>query len=163
MAVSDQFQRQLGHVWEAYVTVQEALAADDFSRAHKATAATEAALAVVDAGLLEADLRQVWTIESANLPEPLETMSNAKDLDGLRAGFAQLSEVMPVIITRFGLASADAVFQLHCRMVFDGRGASWLQKDDTARNPYFGATMLRCAEAALTQVDSMPNSDYVIP
>jgi Cu(I)/Ag(I) efflux system membrane fusion protein len=27
-------------------------------------------------------------------------------------------------------------------MAFENRGATWLQADDTVRNPYFGASML---------------------
>ena len=31
-------------------------------------------------------------------------------------------------------------------MVFDGKGAMWLQKEKQVRNPYFGTAMLKCAD-----------------
>jgi Cu(I)/Ag(I) efflux system membrane fusion protein len=31
-------------------------------------------------------------------------------------------------------------------MAFDNKGASWLQKDEDIRNPYFGAAMYKCGE-----------------
>jgi len=38
------------------------------------------------------------------------------------------------------------VYELHCPMAFGGRGALWLQDNDQTRNPYYGATMLKCAD-----------------
>jgi Cu(I)/Ag(I) efflux system membrane fusion protein len=31
-------------------------------------------------------------------------------------------------------------------MVYDDRGANWIQQDPELLNPYFGASMLRCGE-----------------
>jgi hypothetical protein len=31
-------------------------------------------------------------------------------------------------------------------MVYPGRGADWLQKDNQLKNPYFGAMMQTCGE-----------------
>ncbi len=31
-------------------------------------------------------------------------------------------------------------------MAFEGRGATWIQADSAVRNPYYGATMLKCAD-----------------
>ncbi len=33
-----------------------------------------------------------------------------------------------------------------CPMAFDNKGADWLQMDEDIRNPYFGASMLKCGE-----------------
>ncbi len=31
-------------------------------------------------------------------------------------------------------------------MAFEGRGAIWYQAGEDVRNPYFGSTMLKCAD-----------------
>lgn len=35
---------------------------------------------------------------------------------------------------------------MHCPMVYDDRGADWLQSSKPLQNPYFGAMMLKCGE-----------------
>jgi len=47
-------------------------------------------------------------------------------LPPLRAGFALLSEEMPVILEAFAPEVGGAVYRMHCPMAFDGRGAAWL-------------------------------------
>ncbi|MFG0254296.1 MAG: hypothetical protein ACF787_04260, partial [Rhodopirellula sp. JB053] len=39
-----------------------------------------------------------------------------------------------------------ALYELHCPMAFEGRGASWIQSDVAVRNPYYGPSMLKCAD-----------------
>ncbi len=63
-----------------------------------------------------------------------------------RSAFALLSDELLVLVRSFGLGEGEQVFELHCPMAFEGRGASWLQRDDQVRNPYYGATMLKCAD-----------------
>ena len=73
-------------------------------------------------------------------------MTAADGLERLRAGFALLSEEMPVIFEAFAPEIDGAAYRMHCPMAFDGRGAAWLQAGEEPRNPYFGATMLRCVD-----------------
>ena len=69
------------------------------------------------------------------------------DLASIREGFDAWSAAMPAVITSFGLpAQAGRVYRLHCPMAFEGRGAVWLQADEQVKNPYFGASMLTCAD-----------------
>jgi Cu(I)/Ag(I) efflux system membrane fusion protein len=53
---------------------------------------------------------------------------------------------MSVLVKAFGFGDVGPVFQLHCPMAFDNRGAIWFQNNAKALNPYFGSTMLRCAD-----------------
>jgi len=46
----------------------------------------------------------------------------------------------------FGLPTDAALYELHCPMAFEGRGASWIQSEDAVRNPYYGPSMLKCAD-----------------
>ncbi len=53
---------------------------------------------------------------------------------------------MGVLVKTFGLGDIGPVYELHCPMAFQGRGAIWYQNNDQTRNPYFGSTMLKCAD-----------------
>jgi len=55
---------------------------------------------------------------------------------------------MLMIEQAFGTGRTKPVFELHCPMAFKGLGASWFQNDDKTRNPYFGKSMLKCADSA---------------
>ena len=57
-----------------------------------------------------------------------------------------LSDEMIVLAKAFGFGDAGSVYLVHCPMAFQNRGASWLQDNDLVANPYYGATMLRCAD-----------------
>jgi len=51
-----------------------------------------------------------------------------------------------VVVRSFGLGDLAVIYQLHCPMAFEGRGATWFQGHDQPRNPYYGGTMLKCAD-----------------
>ncbi len=82
----------------------------------------------------------------------------------MRSEFSLLSDEVGVLAKTFGFGDAGPVFQLHCPMAFQGRGATWYQNSDQAQNPYYGSTMLTCAdrieEVALAEssVDDQPES-----
>ena len=64
----------------------------------------------------------------------------------MREAFTLLSEEILVVIKTFEVGNNRPLYELHCPMAFKGRGAIWLQTNDQIRNPYFGATMLKCAD-----------------
>jgi len=70
----------------------------------------------------------------------------APDIDKLRTEFSPLSDEIGVLVKTFGLGNAGHVYELHCPMAFQGRGATWYQADDQVKNPYFGSSMLKCAD-----------------
>jgi Cu(I)/Ag(I) efflux system membrane fusion protein len=140
------FQAQLGKLWDAYLAVQKSLAGDDLKAARKAVAEVRTSLEKVDGKVLPERAREFWKREHANLNRVLDQLSKAGDLKGLRAGFSPLSDELILLVKTFGIEPAGPVYELRCSMAFDGRGASWLQKDDKPRNPYFGAEMPACAD-----------------
>ncbi len=136
---------QLGRVWDGYRKVQTALADDDLATTHAAAGALSAMLDKIDDAVLDDEARAAWGRERANLRAAVDRMTAAKELEPLRSGFALLSEEMPVIFEMFGPEVDADVYRMHCPMAFDGRGADWLQAGEDIRNPYFGASMIRCA------------------
>lgn len=145
--VPDAFRKQLAAVWKAYQQIGEALAADDADKARASIATLTAATAAVDMKLLtDAEAHNAWMRELTNLQKIAQSLSAAEDIKAQRGHFEALSGVTQVLAMSFGFGDQVAVFEHHCPMAFGNKGAVWLQPDDKSRNPYFGATMLKCAD-----------------
>lgn len=140
------FRNELARLWQGYLPVWQHLAGDDFPAAVQAAEQLRSALNTIDASGLAEEASQRWAKEARTLEELLSRLTEAEDVTAARATFAQLSEEMMALIRTFGLEGIDTIYRHHCPMAFDGRGAVWLQDDDQTRNPYYGATMLRCAD-----------------
>ena len=77
-------------------------------------------------------------------------------MEAMREAFRSLSEEVGVLAKAFGFGEAGPVYELHCPMAFDGQGAVWYQADDAVRNPYYGASMLKCADRVEKLVQDEP-------
>jgi len=141
-----EFQDQLATLWRAYLPIGEALAGDSFDRARQALPRLRSAISAVDDEPLSEAAGKVWSKEERNCLKILDDMERAEDITTLRASFSQLSDELDALIKTFGIGDVGPVYELHCPMAFDGRGAIWLQDDNQTRNPYYGATMLKCAD-----------------
>ena len=146
IAVGPEFQAELAGIWRAYLPVQQALAADDFGKAQQALPQFDSALAAIDEGSLTGHAQHVWSKERANLMKLYAGVQAAKDIKTLRTEFKPLSEEIGVLAKAFGFGKPLAVYELHCPMAFEGKGATWYQGNDQPRNPYYGSTMLKCAD-----------------
>ena len=103
-----------------YVAAQEALAADDYARAHQA-------------------LQQLAQHADPALKTLAKSAAEAGDIEAVRAAFKPLSAGMLK-----GEVPAGYV-QAYCPMADNDKGAHWIQKDGPSIvNPYFGASMLHC-------------------
>jgi Cu(I)/Ag(I) efflux system membrane fusion protein len=140
------FQSQLATLWEGYLSIQEALSGDDFSLAQQAVTHFQTSISSVDAKPLAEDAHQVWKKEHSNLVKILQSMSQSEDLKSIRKNFSLLSDELMVLIITFEPDGFGTIYQMHCPMVFGGKGAMWLQEDKQVKNPYLGSTMLKCAD-----------------
>ena len=145
---SHEFQLQLAGVWRAYLSMQQALAGDDLPKGQMAVRQLEVALGDTDMKLLGASAAQTgWMKELSNLRKIITKLIAAKDIAAMRVAFQPLSGEMFVLTRSFGFGPETTVYQLHCPMAFDNKGANWLQDGKQVINPYFGATMLGCANS----------------
>lgn len=146
------FSEQVDLLWSTYQKLQAALASDDADNALGVAASLKTTLEGIDDSALAGRARATWDREQGNLREAIGRLDGAADLNQLRAGFALLSETMPAVLEAFGRERAGPIYRMHCGMAFNNRGAAWLQSNQDVRNPYFGATMLRCAD----KVEQLP-------
>ena len=68
---------------------------------------------------------------------------NIKDIDELRAIFIRLSEEV-IAIAKTSNPTDDTIYVQRCPMVNNSEGATWLSFSNDIRNPYYGASMLKC-------------------
>ena len=146
--VPEAFQKQLNKLWDAYFPIGAGLAADDLEATRQAILALQSTLRSIKPEGLQKAAAEKWENELANFQKIHKEFLAAKDLKETRAAFALLSDEMLMIEQAFGTQRTEPVFELHCPMAFKGRGASWFQNDDKTRNPYFGKSMLKCADSA---------------
>lgn len=146
LTIPDGFKTQLYGLFNAYVQLQTALAADDVNGSAAAIAPIQTAFLSVNDQSLDATSKSAWIKEKQQLEQILKRMSEAKDIATARSEFALLSEELLVVVQKFGVTSAGDIYELRCPMAFDGRGATWLQDNDQTKNPYYGVSMLTCAD-----------------
>lgn len=91
------------------------------------------------------------TGHSGPLPDLVHEMLAADDLAAIRRPhFETLSNALIAAATAHSAALTDEVIVMTCPMVYDDRGADWLQASEPLLNPYFGDAMLRCGEVKST-------------
>jgi len=148
VSVPPAFHQQLDQVVAGYLSLAKALASDQSGPAQAAAQKILEALHGVDMKLLEGDTHMIWMKNAAELEEPLDHIGQDQDIGKMREAFALLSEQLAVTARQFGWTGGGPLYQFHCPMAFNNRGATWLQDTDQTQNPYFGATMPACGSIA---------------
>lgn len=125
---------QVTQLIEPYLAMQSALATDDLEGA-------KAHVKIMMAGLGH----------SGPLPALLHDMLASESLDAIRRPhFEVLSNAMIAAVQPHANAFPGELRIMHCPMVYEDRGADWLQSSEPLLNPYFGAMMLTCGEVRET-------------
>jgi Cu(I)/Ag(I) efflux system membrane fusion protein len=136
---------RLEALYRAYTDVQSQLAADQQVTEPQAQAVRQAAGDVLQATDLPAGVREHVQAISDNA-EHLHHLEVAR----AREHFRTISRHITQLAFAYrGDQAAEPLLHFYCPMVKDG-GADWLQTGGELRNPYFGASMLRCGELVHT-------------
>jgi Cu(I)/Ag(I) efflux system membrane fusion protein len=159
IAVSPKFQFDLAQIWEQYLAVNQALSMDNANEARQFFDTLESAVVTVDDQPLDDRAKAVWSDERKNLEKLIDMLRKAQDLKAMRAQFLPLSQEIGVLAKTFGFGEPGPIYELHCPMAFQGKGAVWYQNNDEVRNPYFGSTMLKCAD----RVERLVHGDPAVP
>jgi len=137
-------------VVQVYFDLASALAADDEKAAGEALQAVQQALQKVDMALLKGRTHERWMEAADKMQKAIGTAAKEGTIESMRAGLAPLSDVLAEAIVQFGAEGVGPIYQIHCAMAFNNRGANWLQRDADVRNPYFGKAMPKCGEVVRT-------------
>lgn len=135
---------QVQHIYAGYLHVQAALAGDKSAEAATWGMRISELIKTFDTANLPADQKQAYEAQSGKIRESVSNMGNTRDITSQRAAFALLSDQVYELVKSFG--NDKPVYENHCPMAFDGKGASWLSDKVKIRNPYYGSKMLECGD-----------------
>lgn len=123
-----------------YLAFEEALAADNEENA-KAQLSTIKSLLMKD-NSFDGKRYTLWNSELENLKKEAHTGTFNTILE-LRAFLLLFSNALIGLQNEYGF-TFDSLYLAHCPMAFDNNGAHWIQQSDDLKNPYYGASMLKC-------------------
>lgn len=136
-------ERELERVVAAYLDVTHALTRDDTVAARRAARAFAAALSAAEFSGAAAGAVAEWRRARDTLHPRAVVMATASDIAVLRRELVQVSARLEQAVRAFPTARVGPLYRVVCPMV-DGREGTWLSRQDTVRNPYFGAAKLAC-------------------
>jgi membrane fusion protein, copper/silver efflux system len=143
LAAPAKFKEQLTGLIKEYFEVKNALVNDDFKLAQNHAKKMQESLKNIDMSLLDKPAHDLWMPIQDELSIQLRDFVAAKNIEIQRMHFEMISMNAITISENFGL-TLDKVYKAFCPMAFDDKGAYWLSESAVIRNPYFGASMLKC-------------------
>lgn len=145
-AVPEEFRFEIDRLAEHYLSFAERLAADEFAPAQTVAEEMVVALEDINDALLDEEDRHAWHRLSEQIEETLEQAIEAEDIERAREMLQPLTDALEAAALSYGSEDIDPLYRAYCPMAFNNSGGTWLQRDQTVNNPYFGASMLRCGE-----------------
>ncbi|UUC47143.1 DUF3347 domain-containing protein [Flavobacterium cerinum] len=148
MTAATQNNSVFGAVFNAYFSLKEALIKSDGKMAAAKASELTKAIGSVPMSAIQANQHTVWMKIQNNLKTDAEHIAETNDIKHQRDHFASLSEDL------FTLAKlttkGTTIYYQKCPMYNDGKGAYWLSKENTVKNPYYGSAMLTCGSTVET-------------
>lgn len=133
---------ELQLVFDRYFDLKDALVKSDGKSASTAAKALVTAIGKVKMGELEPKTHEVWMVKMKALSENAEKISESTDADDQRVYFSGLSQPMYELM-KLSTAGPTVYYQ-KCPMYNNGKGANWLSKESSIKNPYYGSMMMTC-------------------
>ncbi len=143
-----QEKNQLEKVYENYFMLKDALVKSDGNKASDLSKVLLTAINEVKMEKLDNDVHLVWMKVMKNLTEDAEHINETKDIKHQRDCFMTLSKNIYTLMKVD--KSKEPVYYQFCPMANDGKGANWLSKESTIKNPYYGSMMLNCGKTVET-------------
>lgn len=126
-----------------YLALKNALVADNDKGAANAGKKLLSTLKNVDVKSIPSSKQKEYQEIADNVKENAEHIGdNAGKIDHQREHLASLSKDVSDLIALFG--SSQKLYQDHCPMYNDGKGAVWISETRDIKNPYYGNQMLNC-------------------
>jgi copper chaperone CopZ len=139
---------QLKSIFDNYFAVKDALVKTDGNTASTKAKELLSAINAVKMETLKTDEHTIWMKVLKDLKKDTETIANTKDAKQQRNSFDTLSKNIYDLI-KVSKQETPTYLQ-HCPMANDGKGADWLSKENTVKNPYYGSMMLTCGKVVET-------------
>lgn len=147
--INQKAKEALKPLYQEYLILKDALAADNFANAKKAGIVMQKSLSKVDMSLFSGDSHEIWMKHQNNLKLALQPVPNFNNIEEIRKTFLPISEAM-IGLTNSFKPFDQTLYVQHCPMVDNNKGANWISQFKEIKNPYFGAKMLNCGETKST-------------
>jgi copper chaperone CopZ len=141
---NNQETNELQSVFEDYFLLKEALVKGDGQLANAKSQELLTAITAVKMEALNMDVHMVWMKVLNSLTADAKSISATKDIKKQRESFKSLSKNTYELIKVSKLS--EPVYYEYCPMA----DASWLSKENTIKNPYYGSQMLSCGKVVET-------------
>lgn len=135
-------------ILNSYFEIKDALIKTDATGAAKKAADLNTIVKAVDKSKLNTTEQNIWSKISNNIATHTENMANTKDINKQRELFASLS--IEIYQLAKAVKSDSPLYYQHCPMYNGGKGANWLSKESTIKNPYYGTKMMNCGSTTET-------------
>ena len=145
ITISSKAKDELNPLFNEYFKLKNALVDDNLDKAVSASKDMGVLLSKVNMGVFTGEAHNVWMKHSSVLEKELRKAGNTNEIGKMRVLFKNISDQMVMLIKTFG-GIDQPVFVDYCPMANNDQGAEWLSKEKEIKNPYFGASMLKCGE-----------------
>lgn len=133
----------VNEVVTGYLNIKNALAADNGKEAAAAGNTVSAAIQKMEEASLTPEQKKVFDDVKDDIKEHGEHIGNNGDkIAHQREHFDMLSKDMYDLVKAF--KPDQKLYQDHCPMYNDGKGANWLSEVKEMKNPYLGKKMPTC-------------------
>ncbi|BDB54095.1 hypothetical protein GENT5_04000 [Flavobacterium ammoniigenes] len=139
---------QLKVVFDNYFALKDELVKTDGNTASAKAATLLLTINKVEMQTLKTEEHNVWMKIVKNIKEDAEHISDTKDIKHQREHFVTLSKNIYDLI-KVSKQETPTYYQF-CPMANNGKGANWLSKENTVKNPYYGSMMLNCGKVIET-------------
>ncbi len=138
----------LSEVYDSYFAVKDALVKTDGVTASTSAKTLLSAINDVKMDKLSMDVHMVWMKNLETLKKETKTIANSKEVKKQRNYLDSLSRSLYEMM-KVSEQETPTYYQF-CPMANDGKGANWLSKEETIKNPYYGSQMLSCGKTVET-------------
>lgn len=139
---------QLKTVFDNYYLLKDALVASNGTLAASSAKELFNSIVGVQMNTLSHEEHTAWMKVMKDLKLNAEHIEKTKDAELQREIFIALSDNMYQLIKVS--KQETPVYYQHCPMANKGKGANWLSKENTIKNPYYGSAMLTCGKTIET-------------
>ncbi|WKW47392.1 DUF3347 domain-containing protein [Myroides sp. JBRI-B21084] len=138
----------LNPVFNNYFNIKEALVNSDASLALTNAESFISSIKAVEMEKLTNKEQVIWLKVMQNLIDYADQITLTKDIQQQREYFIDLSNKMYELIK--STKHEFSIFYQFCPMANNGKGANWLSKDESIKNPFYGSQMISCGKTIET-------------
>ena len=145
VSISKEVKESLTPLFDSYLELKNMLVNDEFIKAIEAGEKFETVLSKINMSIFKGEAHNVWMKHSSVAKKSIYVLTNSEDIETVRKHFVTLSTQIVMLAKTFDPTEGTLYIQ-HCPMADQDNGADWISTEKEIKNPYFGASMLKCGE-----------------